>query len=168
MANIIITGMLYDKIARTTQNVSLIGEAFLSDLHIGCGPILPPVLPPGPVDPGFGRPTPPDMIWGGRPGPGGGGSWVPPGIWGGPIDPYPSHPIYYPPPNQPVPPEVPPPGGPTTPVPPPPGSAGWPVQPIVPPPYIVVQYPGVGPCFVPAPAPHELGATPPAPEPAKS
>ena len=38
-----------------------------------------------------------------------------------------------------------------TPVPPPAGSDGWPIQPIVPPPFIVVSYPGIGPVVVPAP-----------------
>jgi hypothetical protein len=70
---------------------------------------------------------------------------MPPGIWGGPIIP----------PNVPPglqPPTPPNPGDPTTPVPPPAGSAGWPVQPIAVPPYIVVNYPGVGPVVVAPPA----------------
>ena len=48
-------------------------------------------------------------------------------------------------------------GDPTTPLPPPSGSGGWPVQPIVPPPYIVVQYPGIGPVIV---APPESSTSP--------
>ena len=166
-----ITGMLYDKLARTTQNVVLIGEATLTGLGIGGGPIIPPGGPPsGPVDPGYGKPMPPSQIWGGRPGPGDGGSWVPkpPYVSGGPIDPYPDiggpgpqppsgarpeHPIYYPPNVPPVltPPVPPNPGDPTTPVAPPPGSPGWPVQPITVPDYVVINYPGIGPVVVAKP-----------------
>lgn len=62
-----ITGLLYDRANRTTQNVVLIGEATLTGLGVGGGPIIPP---------------------------GGGGS--PPGIWG-PTDPRPTPPIYIPP-----------------------------------------------------------------------
>lgn len=62
-----ITGMLYDRINRTTQNVVLIGEASLTGLGIGGGPVLPP---------------------------GNGGK--PPGFWG-PTDPRPTPPIYIPP-----------------------------------------------------------------------
>ena len=129
-----ITGMLYDKLARTSQNVVLIGEASLTGLGIGGGPIIPPGQPPGgggPVDPGFGVPTPPDVIWGGRPPPG-----------------YVTPPIYYPPlvPPSLQPPEPPAPGSPTTPVP-----GIWPVAPIVPPPYLIVQYPGIGPVTVAPP-----------------
>lgn len=73
-----ITGVLYDKLARTTQQVVLIGEASLTGLGIGGGPIIPPptTTPPSP-----GVPTHPIMLPG-MPG------------WG---DPHPSHPIYYPP-----------------------------------------------------------------------
>lgn len=138
-----ISGMLYDKLNRTTQNVVLIGEATLTGVGIGGGPIIPPS---------------------------GGGK--PPGIWGGPIDPYPdhglpgapgiwpqpghpAHPIVLPPEQVPPgmqPPTPPSPGDPTTPVPPPAGSAGWPVQPITPPAYLVVTYPGIGPVYVAPPA----------------
>ena len=126
MTEVTITGMLYDKIARTTQNVVMIGDAYITGLTIGGGPIIPP-------------------------------AGKPPGIWGGPIDPYPDHGL---PPWQPLPPitsppSPPQPGDPTTPVPPPPGSAGWPVQNIMPPPYIVVNYPGIGPVIVAPPAPPE-------------
>jgi hypothetical protein len=41
-----ITGMLYDKLNRTTQNVVLIGEASLTGLGVGGGP-----LPGGPGGP---------------------------------------------------------------------------------------------------------------------
>lgn len=54
-----ISGVLYDRMNRTAQNVVLIGEATLSNVGVGGGPIIPP---------------------------GGGGS--PPGIWG-PTDPRP-------------------------------------------------------------------------------
>ena len=118
-----ISGVLYDKVNRTTSPVVLIGEASLTGLGVGGGPIIPP----------------------GQPG-------KPPIIWGGPIDPYPD--IGGPGPQPPLPPGTSPPqpGDPTTPVPPPAGSSGWPVQNIVPPPYIVVNYPGIGPVVVAPPA----------------
>lgn len=48
-----------------------------------------PGEPSGPVDPGYGQPTPPDVIWGGRP-PG----YYPPGFWPGspPPRPHPTPP----------------------------------------------------------------------------
>lgn len=143
---ITISGMLYDKLNRTTQNVVLIGEATLTGLGIGGGPIIPPGQPPGiwgPTDP---RPTPPIPIYPG-------GTPNPPGIWG-PTDPFPTPPIYIPPnvPPSLQPPVPPNPGDPTTPVPPPAGSPGWPVHPMVVPDYIVVNYPGVGPVYVAPPA----------------
>lgn len=68
-----ISGMLYDKLNRTTQNVVLIGEATLTGLGVGGGP-----MPPGPGGgPGY-RPEHP-IYW-------------PPGT-----QPHPEHPIYYPP-----------------------------------------------------------------------
>lgn len=75
-----ISGVLYDKYNRTQQNVVLIGEAVLSGLHVGGGP-----MPPGDKPPG-----------------------KPPGIWGGPIDPYPGHPLPDPPgkPPEPVQPPI--------------------------------------------------------------
>lgn len=101
-----ITGILFDKLARTSQNVVLIGEATLTGLGVGGGPIQPPAQPPG----GGGQPPgiwpgPGDPDFPGKP-PGGGGK--PPGIWGGPIDPYPGHPLPEPPgkPPSPVPPPV--------------------------------------------------------------
>ena len=39
---ITISGVLYDKVARTTRNVVLIGEASYTGLGVGGGPILPP------------------------------------------------------------------------------------------------------------------------------
>lgn len=61
-------------------------------------------------------------------------------------------PIYYPPQVPPdlQPPQVPPPGT-VTPVPPPPGSPGWPTTGMVPPEYVVLDYPGVGPVYVTPP-----------------
>lgn len=75
MASVPVTldGVLYDLYARTTQRVIFIGDASLSGLGVGGGPIIPP---PGDVKP------PEDK---------------PPGIWGGPIDPYPGHPLPEPP-----------------------------------------------------------------------
>ena len=50
-----ITGMLYDKLARTMQNVVLIGEASLTGLGVGGGPVIPPPpsggAPPHPEHP---------------------------------------------------------------------------------------------------------------------
>ena len=55
--NITISGMLYDKLNKTQQNVALIGEAFLTDLAIGGGPIIPPDQPPT-MPPGIEPPPP--------------------------------------------------------------------------------------------------------------
>jgi hypothetical protein len=102
-----ISGVLYDKISRSTRPVVLIGEASLTGLEIGGGPI-PPGSPPG--------------IWGPTdPRPGGGpiippGS--PPGIWG-PTDPRPTPPINLPPEG---PPTEPPTDGADK---PPPEDGGW-------------------------------------------
>lgn len=142
-----ISGVLFDKLNRTVQNVVLIGEASLTGLGVGGGP-----MPPGPG--GL-----PDHIWGGgnvpMPSPPianvpGAPGYRPPGdhIWGGGNEPFPTPPIYFPPQIPPglQPPEPPEPGDPTTAVP-----GNWPVQPITPPPYIVVMYPGVGPVVVAPP-----------------
>lgn len=55
-----ISGILYDRAARTQQSVVLIGEATLTGLGVGGGPIVPepPVQPPG-IWPSPGRPTHP-------------------------------------------------------------------------------------------------------------
>ena len=144
-----ISGVLYDKHGRTVQNVVLIGEASLTGIGVGGGPMPPggdnrPPVIWGPPDP---RPNPPIYFppeW---------GSERPPVIWG-PPDPRPNPPIYFPPNIPPglQPPEAPPPGSATTPLPPPAGSGGWPVQPIQPPQYMVVWYPGIGPVVVAPPA----------------
>lgn len=105
---ITISGTLYDKLARTTQQVVLIGEATYTGLSVGGGPIYPPdyhpehpivlppphpehpiVLPPEkpptepPVDPPTNPPSP---------------SWV----WGFSFR-YGWHPVYVPGPGQPGP-----------------------------------------------------------------
>jgi hypothetical protein len=123
----------------TTSNVTIVGMISITGLGLGGGPIIPPAVPPNypniPPHPAF-------PIAG--PGPFPPGEGYPPVIGGGPI---------YPPDIPPgiTPPTPPNPGDPTTILPPPAGSSGWPVQPIVPPPYIVVQYPGVGPVVVAPP-----------------
>lgn len=108
-----ISGVLYDKLSRTTRPVVIIGEASLTGLGVGGGPIEPP---PGGGEgiwgPGDPRPTPPIALPPGYPG-------GPPHIWG-PGDPRPTPPIYIP-----KPPDVQPPD-PTVPKPPPPdGGWGW-------------------------------------------
>lgn len=153
-----ISGVLFDKVNRTAQNVVLIGEATLTGLGVGGGP-----MPPGPGQPpgiwGGGNvpmPSPPIANVPGAPG------YRPPGdhIWGGGNEPFPTPPIFLPPQVPPgmQPPEPPHPGDPTTIVPPPAGSGGWPVQPIAVPPYMVVWYPGVGPVVVAPPAPENAPA----------
>src|SRR5215469_17925774 len=100
-----ITGKLYDRINRTTQNVVLIGDAHLTDLEVGGGPILPGGGWPGGPDEPPPRPQP-----------------RPPGIWG-PTDPRPTPPIALPP--KPVDPPVDPqPPGDLV-VKPPPEGGGW-------------------------------------------
>jgi hypothetical protein len=124
-------GMFYDKYSRTYyENATMVGIAFLTDLSVGGGPIMPPGLPGGGNRPSNPIALPGDPWWG--------------------QDLRPEHPIV----NPPLPPDVPQPspGDPTTPLPPPPGSPGWPVSSMVPPPYIVVQYPGIGPVVVAPPA----------------
>jgi len=84
---VIINGMLFDKLGRTTQNVVLMGSLSYADLSVGGGSVIPPPvsIPPAPVDPGYSPP------W----------AQVPPGtptfpIAGYPDFPYPSPPIYRP------------------------------------------------------------------------
>lgn len=93
---ITISGVLYDKLARTGRPVVLIGEATLTGLGVGGGPIYPP-------DGGTQPPVPPL------------------GIWGGAHEPFPTPPIYLPP-N--LTPPVPPDPGVGKP-PPPEGGWGW-------------------------------------------
>jgi hypothetical protein len=155
-AELTFSGILYDKLNRTTQQVVLIGEATYTGLGVGGGPMpggKPPGIWGGPIDPypDIGGPVPQPPVarppwWPGHP-----EHPIPPTVGGGPIFP----------PNVPpslTPPTPPNPGDPTTPIPPPAGSPGWPVQSIVPPPYIVVNYPGVGPVVVAPPA--ATGAAP--------
>lgn len=108
-----ITGLLYDKINRTTQNVVLIGEATLTGVGVGGGPIIPPEQPGKPPGIWGGgnvpMPTPPIANVPGAPG------YRPPGtgIWPNPPEgqaPIPEHPIVLPPEG-----ETPPPIDPSTP-----------------------------------------------------
>lgn len=99
-----ITGTLYDKLNRTTQQVVLIGEASLTGVGVGGGPIVPP-----PLDPNAPRPSHPIAVPG--------DPW-----WGGDLKP--SHPIALPgDPWWPKPPTEPP--EPPTAVKPPPPEGGW-------------------------------------------
>jgi hypothetical protein len=91
-----ISGVLYDKLMRTTRPVVLIGEASLTGLSVGGGPS--PGGPPlgfwggvAPPYPDQGLPGQPPGIW---PSPGHPDQGLPPGgvgVWPGPG--YPSHPI---------------------------------------------------------------------------
>lgn len=67
-----ISGVLYDRMNRTAQNVVLIGEATLTGLGVGGGPVYPEEPPPPGIWPSPGRPSHP--IYYPRPG-------------GGPVDP---------------------------------------------------------------------------------
>jgi len=104
--DVTISGVIYDKTARTMRPVVIMGEASLTGLGVGGGPMP----PQGPVDPGYSPPwaqvpdQPPGQpgvpihpIWGppgfNPPGPG-----MPPGIGGGPIIPDLPPPIDQPPP----------------------------------------------------------------------
>lgn len=152
---VMISGVLWDKATKSGRAVALIGEASLSGVGVGGGPIIPGEQPPGIWDPVF--PSPPIANVPGAPG------YNPPGIWPspGPL-PHPEHPIVIPPDQVPPgmkPPVPPQPGDPTTIVPPPQGQAGWPVNPITPPAYMVFNYPGIGPVYVAPPV------APPAPTP---
>lgn len=97
---ITISGVLYDKYNRTQQNVVLIGEATLTGLSVGGGPIIPPGQPGGGgLHPSHPIALPGDPWWG---------------------DPHPAHPIVLPP-NI-TPPD--PPQNPSEPK-PPPADGGW-------------------------------------------
>lgn len=104
-AEVTISGVLYDKVNRTTQNVVLIGEATLTNVGIGGGPVIPEGPPPG-IWPSPGRPTHP-IAPGGRP----------PGFWGGRPPEYPDIGLPLP-----QPPTEPPPDGADK---PPPEGGGW-------------------------------------------
>ena len=116
---ITLSGVLYDKLARTSRPVVIVGEASLTGLGVGGGPIVPE---PGPGDPphiwGGGNvpmPSPPIANVPGAPG------YEPPKpplvIWG-PNDPRPTPPIYIPPVQPPKPPDG-------EAVKPPPDDGGW-------------------------------------------
>lgn len=80
------SGVLYDKYNRTTQNVVLIGEASLTGVGVGGGPIIPPGQPPSgghPEHPIFYPPYPSHPIYN----PGGPPGSSPPGFWGGGMGP---------------------------------------------------------------------------------
>lgn len=137
-----ISGVLYDKLSRTTRPCVLIGEASLTGLGVGGGPIIP----------GGGGEGPPH-IWGPPD--------MPPGFWGGGMgpgvkpQPHPEHPIVLPPET---PPDFqpPPPGSPPVLIP----GAG-PSHPMVAPDFIVVDYPGMGKVLVPKPLPSDPTRRPP-------
>lgn len=74
--DVTISGMLYDKTQRTSQPVVLIGEASLTGLGVGGGPIMPP--------------------GGGQQPPGGSGNHPAFPIWGGPGAGFPDKPGYPP------------------------------------------------------------------------
>lgn len=100
VVDVTISGTLFDKLNRTTQQVVLIGEASLTGVGVGGGPIIPEppqrppgypahpiylpgahpehpiVIPPPPTDP----PQPPTE--GKPPPPGGGWGWHPEYGWG--------------------------------------------------------------------------------------
>jgi hypothetical protein len=125
-----VRGTLYDLQTKSSRQVFLVGEASLSGVGVGGGPIIPPDKPPGsppgiwgPTDP---RPNPPIAF------PPGWVGGVPPGGW----------PPDGPPPNV----EVPPPGSPPLIV-----SGTHPTHPITPPPAVVIDYPGIGKVVVPQP-----------------
>lgn len=133
-----ISGVLFDKLNRTSQQVVLVGEASLSGVGIGGGPIM----PGRPEYPGAHPEHP---------------IFYPPGIWG-PPGPWPTPPIYLPPiPVPPQTPNLPPPGSPPVIV-----GGTQPTNPIVPPPAVIIEYPGVGKVVVPQPV-----AAAPTPEPAQ-
>lgn len=137
MAEVPVTmnGVLFDLYGRTTQRVVFIGDASLTGLGVGGGPMpggpplgfwggVAPPLPTHPIAPG----GPPPGIW---PSPGvpthpiapGG---PPPGIWGGGNEPFPTPPIPIYPGGSPNPPE-PPTGTPDEDgfIKPPPAEGGW-------------------------------------------
>lgn len=145
-----LSGVLYDKLARTQRPVYLkaqgnaitVEEPGVPPDPGGGGPVDPGWgVPEHPADPGYFPPRPAHPIYPGGPGAPGGKPPIDIGA-------HPEHPIVIP---DPVPPDMQPPAV------PPPGTAtavpgNWPVAPIVPAPYMVVNYPGVGPLVVTPPA----------------
>lgn len=108
-----ISGVLFDKTARTQQAVYLIGHASIVGLTVGGGPIIPPddvVQPPGgqPPHPAFPIWGPPGVDFPDKPG-------YPPTVGGGPILPD----------TPPDPPELPPGTPPNSVVKEAPASGGW-------------------------------------------
>jgi len=99
---ITISGVMYDKYNRTQQNVVIFGEASLTGLQVGGGPIIPPGQPGGGNRPSHPIALPGDPWWG--------------------QDLRPEHPIVTPPTE---PPDVPPDTPPGTVVKPPPDDGGW-------------------------------------------
>lgn len=97
-----ISGYLADKYGRWVRPVTLVGEASLTDVGIGGGPIIPPGNggPPSDAHPAHPIVLPGDPSWG---------------------DPHPAHPIVIPPDRPPGFPLPPPDGG----VKPPPPNGGW-------------------------------------------
>jgi hypothetical protein len=144
-----ITGM-YTKDDGSSGNITIVGLASITGLGVGGGPIIPPT-PPNGQPPNFPNVPPHPAFPIAGPGPFPPGEGYPPVVGGGPI-----YPPNVPPSLQP--PTPPNPGDPTTIVPPPAGSGGWPVQPIAIPPYIIVNYPGLGPVYVAQPV---TGGAPP-------
>lgn len=104
---ITISGVLYDKYNRTGRPVTIIGDASLTGLSVGGGPIMPPDQGGGPPpgiwpDPGP-LPHPEHPIAPGGP---------PPSVWPGPGPfPHPEHPIVLPPDAPPIEPPSNPPSG---------------------------------------------------------
>ena len=128
--SVTITGILWDHANKSGKPVTLVGDAYLSGLGVGGGPVYPDQQPPSGGPPG----TPTFPIWG-PPGFNPPGAGYPPGISGGPIVPVP-----------PSTPNVPPPGSPPVMV-----SGTQPVNPMTPPPAVIIEYPGVGKVVVPQP-----------------
>ena len=104
--SVTINGVIWDKQWRTARPVVLIGEAFLTGLEVGGGPIIPDQPPTSPGSPAF-------PIWG------------PPGFRPGAG--FPDKPGYPTIPDQPIEPpiDVPPDAPPESIVKPPPADGGW-------------------------------------------
>lgn len=91
-----ISGVIFDKVYRTSRPVVLIGEASLTGLEVGGGPMPPGQGGPPSIWPSPGHPAHPIA-------PGG----PPPSIWPDPGRPHPEHPIALPPaPPEPIQPPI--------------------------------------------------------------